>query len=241
VDATGNVSLTNEVKFIGVLAPPSQAGYAATVKPSSGKPTLILTWGDSTWAQTGTGSDTNANDYCAGSYTYIQTGPNTALLTNVDIGMMSALGTTNVTTVNLTFTSATSGNYAWSSENDSSSGTMTFSQVSNLVPATLAGKTVQLYRNGVAGAVKNYGSDGTFTSIEANSYTHYGTYTFTQYSPTVAIIQGNYTDPDEAGAVEYIELTFTSAIAGQVFGCYYGNPTCGGNPDDTGLGTFKVK
>ena len=51
-----------------------------------------------TWAQTGSGSDMNANDYSAGTYTYIQTGPQTALLTNVDIGMMSALGTTNVTT-----------------------------------------------------------------------------------------------------------------------------------------------
>jgi len=244
VDAAGNVSTTNEVKFIGVVAPMSLAGYAATAKPSGGKPTIAMTWGDSTWAQTGTGDDTNANDYCAGSYTYIQTGSNSALLTNVDIGMMSALGTTNVTTVELRFTSATTANYAWSSEHDSGSGTMTFSQVSNLVPATLAGKTVQFNVNNVAGVVKHYGSDGTFTSIEANGSTHYGTYTFTQYSPIVAIIQGNYTDPDEAGAVEYAELTFTSANAGRVYGCYYGNPTYGSNPDEVGGGgvaTFELK
>ena len=108
VDAAGNLSPTNQVKFIGVVAPTtSLAGYAAMAKPSGGKPTIALTWGTNTWAQTGTGNDTNANDYCAGSYTYIQSSPNTALLTNTDIGMMSALGTTNVTAVSLTFTSGT--------------------------------------------------------------------------------------------------------------------------------------
>ena len=153
VDAAGNVSVTNEVKILGVLAPESLSGYAATVKRSGGGSNVVVTWGDSTWSQTGTGNDTNADDYCAGSYTYMQTGPNTAVLTNMDIGMLSRLGTTNVTTVNLTFISATSANCAWTNENGSGTGTMTFSQVSNLVPATLAGETIQYYSsNGAAGA-----------------------------------------------------------------------------------------
>ena len=242
VDAAGNVSLTNEIKFIGVLAPTSLAGYAATAKPSGGKPTLAMTWGDSTWAQTGTGNDTNVNDYCAGSYTYFPTGTNTALLTNVVIGMASALGTTNVTTVDLTFTSATTANYTWSSENDSGSGTMTFSHISNLVPASLAGNTLHVNdANGAAiGAITLY-NDGTFTKTNANRDTYYGTYTFTQYSPTVAIIQLNHTDSNEAGAVEYIELNFTSATTGNAFGCYYGSPVYGSNPDALGMGTFQLK
>ena len=242
VDAAGNVSVTNEVKILGVLAPESLSGYAAMVKRSGGGSNVVVTWGDSTWSQTGTGNDTNADDYCAGSYTYMQTGPNTAVLTNMDIGMLSRLGTTNVTTVNLTFISATSANCAWTNENGSGTGTMTFSQVSNLVPATLAGETIQTYEsNGAAGAVITFNTDGTFTDIEANGNPSNGTYTFTQYSPTVAIIQQNYTDANDAGAVSYAEVICTSATAGQVFHSHYKNPTYDGNPDDAGLGTFKVQ
>jgi len=240
VDAAGNVSPTNEVKFIGVLTPTSLAGYAATVKRSGGKPNIVVTWGESTWAQTGMASDTNVNDYCAGTYTYITNGPNTAILTNVDIGMMSALGTTNVTVVNVTFTSATSGNYVWSSENDSGSGTMAFSRVSNLVPETLAGKTIQIYQGSTLISTIILGTDGTFTSTNKNG-SHYGTYALTQFSPTVAILQSYFNDPHDAGGEQCLELTFTSATAGQVIGSYYDNPTYGNNPADIGVGTFEIK
>jgi hypothetical protein len=57
----------------------------------------------------------------------------------------------------------------------------------------------------------------------------------------VAIIQLNHTDSNEAGAVEYIELNFTSATTGNAFGCYYGSPVYGSNPDALGMGTFQLK
>jgi hypothetical protein len=232
---------TFKIQSVNTLAPSSLAGYKATAKPSAGKQGIVITWSDDTWAQTGTSGDTNADDYCAGSYVYVQTGPNTAMLTNVDIGMMSWLGTTNVTTVNITFTSATGGSYSWSSGNDSGSGTMTFSHVSNLVPATLGGRTVQVIANSKVLVTSTLANDGTFNSVEVNGDTHYGTYTLTQYSPTVAILQLIHTDPDEAGAVTYAEMTFTSATGGQVFNSYYGNPAYGSNPDEADLGTFKIK
>ena len=188
----------------------------------------------------GTATDTNAEDYAAGSYAYVPTGANTALLTNVDIGMLSALGTTNVTSLGLMFTSATTANYAWTNDSGTGTGTLTLSTVSNLVPATLAGRTVTLYNNNRASVVKNYANDGTFTSVESNGASHQGTYTFTQYSPTMAVIQGNYTG-DELGAIEYIELDFTATTGGRGYGCYYGSPACGSNPDDTGAGKFTIK
>ena len=240
MDEAGNVSLTNMVKILGVLAPASLSGYSATLKPAVGKQQLVVTWGDDTWSQAGVGSDTNANDYCAGGYTYLQTGPNTAVLTNEDIGMLSALGTTNVTTVNLTFTSVNTANYVWTNDNESGSGTMTFSPVSNLVPATLAGKTVQIFAKTTLITTIAFANDGTFTKTNSNA-NYYGNYTFTQYSPTVAIIQLNHTDPNEYGAAEYLEFDFTSATAGQGFGSYYTSPIYGSNPDDFGLGTFKLK
>jgi len=242
MDAAGNVSLTNTVKILGVLAPASLSGYTATLKPAVGKQELVVTWGDDTWSQAGVGSDTNANDYCAGNYTYLQTGPNTAVLTNVDIGMLSALGTTNVTTVNLTFTGVTTANYAWTNDNESGSGTMTFSPVSNLVPASLAGRTIQFNNsNGSAAGTESLANDGSFTQTKAGIVTGSGTWTLTQCSPTVAIFQQNFTDSGEAGAVSYAEMTFTGTTTGTVFYSYYLNPALGINPDHFHFGTFKIQ
>ena len=212
VDAAGNVSETNEVKFVGDVAPTSLAGYEATLKPSVGKQELLMSWGDGIWAQSGTDNDTNANDYTAGSYTYIQTGSETALLTNLDIGMMSALGTTNITTMNLTFTSATTASYAWTNENDFGSGTMKFSQADNLVPASLDGHTLRIYKGKTLISTMVFANDGTFNSTN-NSGSHYGTYVFTQYSPTMGVLQSNYNDPYNAGGEQFLELIFTSATA----------------------------
>ena len=240
VDTAGNVSETNEVKFVGDVAPMSLAGYEATLKPSVGKQELLMSWGDGIWAQSGTDNDTNANDYTAGSYTYIQTGSETALLTNLDIGMMSALGTTNITTMNLTFTSATTASYAWTNENDFGSGTMKFSQVDNLVPASLGGDTLRIYKGKTLVSTMVLANDGTFNATNSNGG-HYGTYVFTQYSPTMGVLQSNYNDPGNAGGEQFLELIFTSATTGQGFGSYYDNPTFGSNPDDADLGTFKIQ
>jgi len=247
MDAAGNVSLTNEIKFTGVaastagFAPASLAGYAATLKPSVGKQEIIMTWGDSTWAQAGTASDTNVEDYAAGTYMYITNGLDTAVLTNVDIGMFSGLGTTNVTTVNLTFTSATSGSYAWTNGNNSGLGTMTLKLVTNLVPASIAGMTMT-----VRGSVFTFAADGTFiepASANNGETPGYGTYTFTQYSPTVAILQLNYNDPRDnyLGAVAFVELTFTTATSVNIAQSWYANPLLGSNPDNWGQATGTIK
>jgi hypothetical protein len=247
VDTAGNVSLTNTVKFTGVspsssgFAPASLSGYAATIKISGKSQTIAMTWGDDTWAQTGTGNDTNADDYCAGTYTYIQTGPNTAVMTNTDIGMMSALGTTNVTTIYLTFTKTTAGTCTWTNGNDSGTATLTFSQVKDLVPASLAGKTLT-----ARGSVIIFAADGTYinpASANNGEVPDYGTYAFTQYSPTVAILQLNSNDPMDNyyGAVAYLETTFTSSSNINIAQSWYQNPSFGAYPDDWGQATGTIK
>ena len=251
VDKAGNASLTNVIKFTGVsasgpgFAPKSLSGYAGAVKPTGGGQSIAMTWGDDTWAQTGTSGDTNADDYCAGTYTYVLTGPNTAVMTNVDIGMMSWLGTTNVTTVNLTFTSATSGSYFWTCGNDSGSGTIKFSNVKNLVPASVAGRTAHISVKGTQVTNVGFDTDGTFKSsvvLSSTTYTSEGTYTFTQFSPTVAVLKRVWTAPANiAGDVEYAEVIFTSANSGDIFGSYYKHLGYASNPDVVGLGTFTAQ
>jgi uncharacterized repeat protein (TIGR02543 family) len=240
MDAAGNVSLTNTVKFLGVVAPLTLSGYAATLKPSVGKQELVMTWGNDTYAQTGAGTDTNASDYHAGSYEYVPTGPTTALLGNVDIGMLNALGVTNVTTMGLTFTGPSSAGYTWTNQNNSGAGTMTFSPVSNLVPATLAGRMVQIFAKTTLVTTIALNNDGSFNATNSAGG-HYGTYDLAQFTPTVAVLHQNFTDPTDAGGDQYLVLTFTTTNAGSAFGSYYGNPAYGSNPSDIGVGTFKVQ
>jgi hypothetical protein len=243
---SGNVTTTGK-QTVGQtnaqsnFAPASLAGYAATVRFSSG-PNIAISWGDTTWGQTGTGSDTNADDYCAGSYTYIKTGPNTAHMTSGDTGMLSWLGSTNSVAMDITFTSSTAATFIFTNENGANRATVTLSHVSNIVPATLAGKAIQFTTsNGTGDHTMTYANDNTFTETKSGSVIGSGTYTFTQYSPTVAIIQHNYTNAGNAGTVVYVEANFTSAAGGKAFYSAYQNLAYGANPSDLGLGTFTVR
>lgn len=221
--------------------------YAATVKISGQTQTLAMTWGDDTWGQIGTGNDTNADDFCAGTYTYVLTGPNTAVMTNTDIGMMSALDTTNVSIINVTFTSATSANCTWTNDNVPGSATLTLSHVKNLMPASIAGRTAKISVKGTPVTTVGFDSGGNFESsvvISSTTYTSTGTYTFTQYSPTVAVLKRVWTAPaNVVGDVQYAEAIFTSTTDGDIFGSYYNslNLNLGSNPNVIGLGTFTTK
>jgi hypothetical protein len=109
---------------------------------------------------------------------------------------------------------------------------MTFSHVVNLVPASLAGKTTR-----ARGTLMVYAGDGTFTENKAGTQVGNGTYSFTQYSPTVAILQLNFTDVNEAGAVAYVELTFTPSTTISIAQSWYSNLSYDSSPDDWGLAT----
>ena len=82
-----------------------------------------------------------------------------------------------------------------------------------------------------------YAGDGTFTENKAGTQVGNGTYSFTQYSPTVAILQLNFTDVNEAGAVAYVELTFTPSTTISIAQSWYSNPSYDSSPDDWGLAT----
>jgi hypothetical protein len=68
-----------------------------------------------------------------------------------------------------------------------------------------------------------------------------GNYTFTQYSPTVGILQLNWTDINDTGDVAYVEVTFTSSTNINVAQSWYANPSFGSYPDDWGLATGTIK
>jgi hypothetical protein len=221
------------------FAPASLAGYAGTVSVN-GKQAIVISWGQATFGQTGFGSDTNADDFCAGIYTYVKTGPNTARMASSDIGMLSWLGTSNYTTVNITFTSSTAASCVVSNSDGLGSATIALSHVNNLVAATLAGKTVHA-SDGGKGTVISFDGNGTFTETKSGIVTGTGTYTFMQFSPTIAIVEQVYVTGSDQGALSVAEVIFTSSTGGRVYHSFYQNPTEGANPDNTGMGTFTIQ
>jgi hypothetical protein len=220
------------------LAPVSLAGYEISTKETGSKGTITFTYGANTFAQAGSSSDTNLNDFTAGDYTYLPTSPTTGVITNTDVSFMEDLGTTNVVAVYVTFKSTSAGSYTWTNNANYGSGTFKLSALKkNLVPDTLAGKILHLGGNG--GPVMTFDNAGNYSSTQ-HGLTHTGTYTFTQFSPTVGVIDQVFTG-DEAGAIGYIFMDFSSAKGGYGVGNYYTTPAFGSNPDYDGHANFTLK
>ena len=220
------------------LAPVSLAGYELTAQETGSKVKITFTYDANTFAQTGPSSDTNLNDFTAGDYTYLNTGPATGIITNTDIGFMEDLGATNVVAIYVTFHNATAGSYTWTNNDSYGAGMFKLSALKkNVVPASLAGQTLSLGSKG--GPVLTFDDAGNYSSTQ-NGLTHTGTYNFTQFSPTVGVINQSFTG-DEAGAIGFILLDFKSATAGYGVGNYYNVPAFGSNPDDSGHANFKLK
>ncbi len=118
------------------LAPVSLAGYELTAQETGSKVKITFTYDANTFAQTGPSSDTNLNDFTAGNYTYLNTGPATGIITNTDIGFMEDLGATNVVAIYVTFHNATAGSYTWTNNDSYGAGMFKLSALKkNVVPA----------------------------------------------------------------------------------------------------------
>ena len=84
MDAAGNASLTNSIKFVYAVVPSAdwapESLNGLTARVTSGTDSLAnVSFDISTFSQTGAG--TNLDDYGLGAYVYSRTGTNTGLLT----------------------------------------------------------------------------------------------------------------------------------------------------------------
>jgi hypothetical protein len=219
------------------FAPASLVNQGLTTQETGSKVNIAFTFGATTFAQTGPNNDTNADDFTAGDYSYVQTSIDTGIITNTDVSFMSNFGNTNTVAIYLTFNSATAGSYKWT--NDPSAGTGTFKLAAlkkNPAPATLAGKTLTARKTLIA-----FSNSATFTESKNGTVVGSGNYTYTPFSPTVGVLELNWTDTDNAGAVAYVELTFTSTTKVNIAQSWYANPVFGANPDDWGQATGTIK
>jgi hypothetical protein len=225
VDAAGNVSTTNTVKFVYVTvdwAPGSLNGLVATITPDGQSPFHVGFW-TNTFSQSST--DTNNNNG-VGTYSYTKLSANTARLV---IAYTSPPTITNDNaSVFLTFTS--NNTCTFSNEiNGVDLGAITFSASANLLPASFNGINA-IFIDSTGGQTAFSFSRSSITIINSQGQVKTGTYTSKQYSQVGAMIV-----VVQSPKTIYLELTFTTTNYGAYFVTTFDNS---GNLPDTDSGVF---
>ena len=177
LDAAGNVSLTNQIKFFGALAPNSISGFSVQL---TSKSTWTMTFGSNTYSATmlpGSNPDQNTVGY----YSYTKLSPTTAQLALMRIAPPSLADTvSNIGT--LTFSAANRATYLGTNQDGTTrTASMTFLEARHFAPDSLAGSTYKFSHSGgysiVGFANGSCGLTSSDGSIES------GDYIFTPYSP----------------------------------------------------------
>jgi hypothetical protein len=245
VDGAGKVSLTNSIRFkyliqpVADWAPDSLNGLLAFVTPSNGSPENVgfdLT----TFAQSSTTNSDSSDDSGVGNYTYAKNDASTAQLS---LAFTAPPNRTNdsVGPINLVFTSHYSG-YFTNTDGSGDNGGFSLSIPTNLVPTSLAGKTLTAVNSDSAETntiklVKGVGFTDT-KATSSGSKLRSGTYTFTRLSPVCGMLTFTFTNTANLGQMVYMQATFTNTAAGTYFVTSFDNL---GTLQDTGTGRFMVK
>lgn len=241
LDAAGNASLTNTIAFtfmvppIADWAPDSLNRLLALVSPSINSQEAVG-FDQSTFAQTSTSHDGNADDYGGGTYTYLKTDTNLAQLSLAFTAPPGAAN--NQGPINLVFTNHYAGYFT---NGGGDSGGINFQSATAFIPATVTGKTLNVVsnHNGKKEKVK-WASATAFTKTPSNnssSGTSSGNYTFTRFSPVCGVVALSFTSAADAGQTAYLQLTFSSASAGTYFVMIFDG---GGTLLDIDTGTFTM-
>ena len=117
-------------------------------------------------------------------------------------------------TIDVTFTSATKAAFVVEGS-PGQTGTVTYSKLATNAPPALTGHTITAIPT--VKAKKQATSVITFTNqylTVKSSKVSAGTYTYAPYTPTMALVQANFTSGDGAGETAYVFLDFVSTVAG---------------------------
>jgi hypothetical protein len=239
VDAAGNVSLTNSVQFtykvapIADWAPDSLNGLLGWIAPSHGSPESIG-FDPITFAQMGV--DTNAEDFGVGDYLYSKLSTNSAELVMTNFGPSFS---TNLTVLSFMFTNHYAGYFINASNSDI--GTFDAVIATNQLPTTVSGRTITAIDTAAdeTNALK-FVNRTAFTKTPAkNSHagTSSGTYVFTRFNPVCGVLTLMFTNPADAGTVDYMQTTYTNSDGGT----YFTSSVTNGVLQYTGTGRFNLK
>lgn len=248
MDRTGNVSLTNKIRFkftawpTADWAPDSLNGVSALMTASDGS-FKTVTFDPVTFAQWEGNPqfpNTNSNDFGVGNYTYIKTDTNTAQLSLSFTAPRN--DTNNARSVDLVFTNRYDG-YFTNTISGEVGRFMVILAVSSTstVPESLTGKTITVIDESSShtNTIKLIGG-ATFTKTPVNnggSGSSAGNYTFTRFSPVCAMLTLTFTNVMNFGEVTYFQADFNPNSTGDFFATSFDS---GGNVQDTGSGTFRI-
>ncbi|MFO1477371.1 MAG: PQQ-dependent sugar dehydrogenase, partial [Verrucomicrobiota bacterium] len=238
VDAAGNVSRTNTVKFnyqpvlSADWAPDTLSGLGAAWF-ADGEDQPGLSFDAYTCAQ---GADPTNEVYTIGAYAYTKLDTNLATLTLTVIGPPSQTNRSPVATGTIQFTNAYSGVFT----NDDGPGRIRFYMETNRAPASISGKTFAGNDTSGTNRVSLKFSSVLFggsTQVGSANVPLMGGYSFRRYSPVDGVIMLGYsTGP--VGEWSYVQLHFVTATGGTYFS---GTFTMPGLLVDARAGVFSLK
>ena len=211
MDAAGNLSLTNEVKFIGAFPPDwatdTLAGLTVKLVPDAGDP-VSVSLNLTNFNQTDLVTNGNSG---VGSYQYAKDSTNTAELS---LAFVAPLTLTNAgpQDIQLTWTNVATGVFT----NVSSANTGTFSLLvaTNYLPTSWSGHKITATQADGGGITTNSLTSSSKITIAATGASSTGTYEVMTASPAGVMLVVTQTTGTDAGKVLYLQLTFTSKTGG---------------------------
>ena len=230
MDAAGNISKTNSVKFTGDLppdwAPDSLAGSTIVVTPDNGSP-VSASFEATTFSQTDT---TTTNDSGTGTYAYTTTDTNAA---NLSLTFTAPLIQSNNTPQNITlaFTNFNLGVFT----NGEDTGSFAIVPAATLLPSSFSGHTITAVdASGQSTNTVKFTSKTELTVTQTGGSSSTDGYVATAASPLSAIFLITTT----TGDFKYLQVTFTSKTGGNFEIDNYDNTAIFTDAD---FGTFTYK
>ena len=214
MDAAGNLSLTNEVKFIGVFppdwAPGALTGSTILVTPAGGNP-ISASFDATTFSQT----DPSTNgDSGVGTYEYTK---DTTNLADLFLTFQAPPSVTNdlPSDIQLTFTNLNAGVYTNLASLDT--GLFAVVATTNLLPTAWSGHILTATDVGDGGTTTaTFKSSSEISILRSNSTTISANYVVASFSPVGVLVTITYKEGTaDFGEVTYLQLTFTSKTQGK--------------------------
>lgn len=223
---SGGFEIVSTANPLAGNAPATIAGKLITV--SEGGSTFKVCFGEHTF----TIYDPNTSDdnTSVNTYAYYKTGANTGKLVNITVVPPYGGHWTDVSVVNLTFTSASGG----TAQGGGSPANFTFTTANNYAPASMTGKSITSRHGGSVIGSGTFNADGTFTFTPAGGGTpETMMYDYTSFSPLGGLMVLMHGD----GSTSYNQVQFNSATAGSWYQTDYDSL---GNYLSVDTGTFTV-
>ena len=236
VDAAGNSSPTNTIKFVYTTAPASLNGVIGGITPATAGPTAnfisvggalptqFVAFGATTFSQWA--GDTNGGDNGVGSYTYTKQSPSSGQLKITYTAPPSATNADGAQTILLTFSAPQVATFTNVSSGDA--GGIVFTSTPTLVPTSLVNQKVAHVSEPDNAGIVYFTANQAINETLQQTTNGVKSYTYVNYSPVSGLLKES-----SSNGVTYTVLTFQGTNYGT---SYSEDHTAAGNLTSVNLG-----